>query len=235
MKLVLKSSIIFFDLIDKFIHQRKILNFFKKKQVEINYLIDVGSHKGTYTDLFVKNFNIKKAFLFEPQEKIYKFLRKKYRNNKNIRIFNRAISNKNIVKILRLNHHDLTTTLSKFNKNNLYLKLKSLIFGVKDMTYESIRIKTVKLDQFFKKKTDKIDLLKIDTEGHELEVLFGLNNRINKVKFILIEFHNDKIYEKYDPIKIHNYLLKKNFKLETKFKFPFTTWEDRIYINFNAL
>ncbi len=235
MKLVLKSSIIFFDLIDKFIHQRKILNFFKKKQVEINYLIDVGSHKGTYTDLFVKNFNIKKAYLFEPQEKIYKFLRKKYRNNKNIRIFNRAISNKNIVKILRLNHHDLTTTLSKFNKNNLYLKLKSLIFGVKDMTYESIRIKTVKLDQFFKKKTDKIDLLKIDTEGHELEVLFGLNNRINKVKFILIEFHNDKIYEKYDPIKIHNYLLKKNFKLETKFKFPFTTWEDRIYINSNAL
>lgn len=235
MKLVLKSSIIFFDLIDKFIHQKKILNFFKKKQVEINYLIDVGSHKGTYTDLFVKNFNIKKAYLFEPQEKIYKFLRKKYRNNKNIRIFNRAISNKNIVKILRLNHHDLTTTLSKFNKNNLYLKLKSLIFGVKDMTYESIRIKTVKLDQFFKKKTDKIDLLKIDTEGHELEVLFGLNNRINKVKFILIEFHNDKIYEKYDPIKIHNYLLKKNFKLETKFKFPFTTWEDRIYINSNAL
>ena len=235
MKLVLKSSIIFFDLIDKFIHQRKILNFFKKKQVEINYLIDVGSHKGTYTDLFVKNFNIKKAYLFEPQEKIYKFLRKKYRNNKNIRIFNRAISNKNIVKILRLNHHDLTTTLSKFNKNNLYLKLKSLIFGVKDMTYESIRIKTVKLDQFFKKKTDKIDLLKIDTEGHELEVLFGLNNRINKVKFILIEFHNDKIYEKYNPIKIHNYLLKKNFKLETKFKFPFTTWEDRIYINSNAL
>ncbi len=235
MKLVLKSSIIFFDLIDKFIHQKKILNFFKKKQVEINYLIDVGSHKGTYTDLFVKNFNIKKAYLFEPQEKIYKFLRKKYRNNKNIRIFNRAISNKNIVKILRLNHHDLTTTLSKFNKNNLYLKLKSLIFGVKDMTYESIRIKTVKLDQFFKKKTDKIDLLKIDTEGHELEVLFGLNNRINKVKFILIEFHNDKIYEKYNPIKIHNYLLKKNFKLETKFKFPFTTWEDRIYINSNAL
>ena len=103
------------------------------------------------------------------------------------------------------------------------------------MTYESIRIKTVKLDQFFKKKTDKIDLLKIDTEGHELEVLFGLNNRINKVKFILIEFHNDKIYEKYNPIKIHNYLLKKNFKLETKFKFPFTTWEDRIYINSNAL
>ena len=33
--------------------------------------------------------------------------------------------------------------------------------------------------------------------------------------------------------KIHNLLLKNNFKLEARFKFPFTTWEDRIYLNKN--
>ena len=139
-----------------------------------------------------------------------------------------------MIKTLRLNHHDLTTTLSKFNSNNLYLKLKSILFGVNEMTYGSIKIRTLKLDQFLNRKNIKIDLLKIDTEGHELEVLKGVEKNIKKVKYILIEFHNDKIYEKYNPLKIHSFLLKKNFKLESKFKFPFTTWEDRIYINLNA-
>ena len=74
MKLVLKSSIIFFDIIDKYVHQKKILYYFKKKQITINNVIDIGSHKGTYTDLFINNFSIKKIVLFEPQKKIYEFL-----------------------------------------------------------------------------------------------------------------------------------------------------------------
>ena len=64
-------------------------------------------------------------------------------------------------------------------------------------------------------------------------MLQGLRNRIRNIKYILIEFHNDKIYSKYNPKKMHNLLLKNNFKLEKRFKFPFTTWEDRIYLNKN--
>ena len=33
MKILLKSSIIFFDIIDKFVHQKKILNFFLKSNL----------------------------------------------------------------------------------------------------------------------------------------------------------------------------------------------------------
>ena len=136
---------------------------------------------------------------------------------------------------MKLNHHDLTTTLSIFNDGSFYLRLKAMLFGVKKMTYKTIKIKTIKLDQIFnKKETRQIDLLKIDTEGHEFEVLQGLNKKIKNVKWILIEFHHDEIYLKYNPKKIHNYLLKNNFILESRFKFPFTTWEDRIYLNNNA-
>ena len=55
-----------------------------QKKLPIECFIDVGSHKGTYTDLFVKNFEIKKIVLFEPQEKIFKFLKKKYSKNKRV-------------------------------------------------------------------------------------------------------------------------------------------------------
>ena len=100
------------------------------------------------------------------------------------------------------------------------------------MIVNSYKVETVKLASIFKKeKLENIDLLKIDTEGHELEVLFGLEKKIKKVQIILIEFHNDKIYQKYDSKKIHKYLIKNNFVLKNKMKFPFTEWEDRIYIN----
>ena len=234
MKILLKSSIIFFDIIDKFVHQKKILNFFLKSNFNIRYFVDVGCHKGLYTDLFLKSFKIKKIIVFEPQLKIYHYIKKKYKNVKKIKIFNLAVSNKKKILNLNLNHHDLTTTLSKFNKDSIYLKLKALLFGVKNMTFKQVKVKSVRLDSIlFVKNFQKVDLLKIDTEGHELEVLKGLGKKIQKVKYILIEFHNDLIYQKYNPKKIHNYLIRNNFSLKAKFEFPFTTWEDRIYFNRN--
>jgi len=234
MKIFLKSSIFFFDIIDKFIHQKRIIKFFKKNKIKIQNFIDVGSHKGLYTDLFMQNYKINKVLMFEPQIKIFNFLKKKYNKNKKIKILNYAVSNKNNFQNLQLNHHDLTTTLSIFNKKNFYLKVKALLFGVEKMTYQKVRIKTVRLVDIFKKnKINHVDLLKVDTEGHELEVLEGLKKKINQIQFILIEFHRDKIYLKYNPKKIHNHLLKNNFVLKAKFKFPFISWEYIIYFNKN--
>ena len=100
------------------------------------------------------------------------------------------------------------------------------------MIFKKKRIKTVSLFSILKKKgIKKIDLIKIDTEGHELQVLQGIKNKIKNIKYMLIEFHNDKIYVSYDPKKLHNFLIQNGFELAKKFKFPFTTWEDRFYIN----
>ena len=73
MKLVLQSFHHFFDIIDKYVHQKKILYYFKKKQITINNVIDIGSHKGTYTDLFLNNFSIKKAFYLNHKKRFMNF------------------------------------------------------------------------------------------------------------------------------------------------------------------
>ena len=82
MVLLKQTAIIFFNLIDKFIHQKKILKYLKKENIHINTWLDVGSHRGLYTDLIVDNFKIKKGYLFEPQKKFLDLLEKNIRITK---------------------------------------------------------------------------------------------------------------------------------------------------------
>ena len=66
--------------------------------------------------------------------------------------------------------------------------------------------KTMTLKRFInEKKLNEIDLVKIDTEGHELEVVNGIGSKITNIKCLIIEFHHDKIYHSYNCKKIHNY------------------------------
>ena len=134
-----------------------------------------------------------------------------------------------------INRHDLTSSLSALDlQNNRYLQLKAKLFGTNSsgMILQNAKVKAKKLDQIIKSNNIKIiDLVKIDTEGHELEVLQGMGKSIKKIRYILIEFHNDEIYLSYNPGKIHRYLIKNKFILKDIYKFPFTTWEDRFYFN----
>lgn len=227
-------AIIFFDIIDKFLHQKKISKYFLKNLENIDLFMDVGSHRGTYTDLILRNYEIKYIFMFEPQKKIFKYIKKKYKNDNRIRVFNNAVSNIAKTQKIYINKHDLTSSLTKIDKKNIYLNLKARLFGgnIHDMVSEIYKIKCIKLSNFIKDKRIKsIDLLKIDTEGHELQVIQGLGKYINNVKYILVEFHNSNIYLNYSSNKVHNYLNKNHFELKKTFKFPFTTWEDRVYLN----
>ena len=99
------------------------------------------------------------------------------------------------------------------------------------MIKQKMKIKVKKLDYLLKKiQLKDIDFVKIDTEGHEFEVLKGSKKFLKKFKIILIEFRRDKVYQNYHSSKIHRFILKNNFFLTKVFKFPFTSWEDRIYI-----
>ena len=58
MNYIKKIAIYLFDLIDKYIHQKNILKSIKKEKLIINTFIDIGAHKGKYTDLFINNYKI---------------------------------------------------------------------------------------------------------------------------------------------------------------------------------
>ena len=237
MKFLQKLVLVIFDLIEKYYHQKRIISYINSQVTNLENFIDIGSHMGSYSDLIINNFKKCKSFMFEPQNEIFKKARIKYRNKRNVKLYNYAISNKKAKKHLFVNRHNLMTSLCQLNQQNIYLKWKAkLIWGktTKGMIMKTQTIKTIKLSQIIKnEKIKPIDLVKIDTEGHELEVLEGMEKKIKNIKLIMIEFRKDTVYLSYKPKKIHNYLIKNNFELKKKFKFPFTRWEDRIYYNKN--
>ena len=234
MKLLRNLLLHFFDLIDEFYHQKRIEKFIKKNKIKIKTFIDVGAFEGKYTDLILKIQEKCKVIMIEPQSKYYSLLKEKYKNNNLIKIMKIGISDKEKLLKLKINKHEITSTFSQFNDTNKYLNYKAILFNsnLKNMTTNSENIEVFPLSLILQKNNlDSIDFIKIDTEGHEYEVLYGAGDYIKKINYILVEFHIDKIYENYSPDKIHNFLLENGFTLQKKFSFPFTTWEDRFYKN----
>ena len=231
LKFIKNITLLVFNLIDRYYHQKKITSFLIKKKLKVNIFFDIGSHMGTYTDFVNKIYPNCKSFLFEPQSKIFEKITEKYLKNENIKVFNLAVSDTENKKNLYLNMHDLTSTLSNFNEQSSYLNFKAKLYGtdIKNMSHETELVQTTTLKKFIiNNNLNKIDLIKIDTEGHEFNVLKGLEDKIDIINNVLIEFHHRKLFLGYEPSEIHTFLINNGFKLIKTFKFPFC-WVDRFY------
>jgi len=137
-------------------------------------------------------------YAFEPNPILYKRLIKKYQNKKNIFIYNLGVSDINGRLEFNETVTDETSTFEKLNYESNYLKLKAKVLGVKkeSIVKNIYFVDVVRLDDFIKKiKIDKIHILKIDTEGHELKCLKGLFTiGVCEINYIQIEHHNNDMY-----------------------------------------
>lgn len=160
-------------------NEKKILtNFFGNKKI---IAIDVGANLGGYTDLLLKNINLKELHIFEPSKKCTEYLKKKY-NKKNIFINNKALSNSN--KITTFYENEILSQSSLHNKKN---KFNSNLKNI-----ETYKVNCISLDKYYSTLKKKIDLLKIDAEGEDLEILKGSKKLLKnkKIKLIKIELLN---------------------------------------------
>ncbi len=219
------------DFVDKYYHQRKIFNFLKN--FEIKKVYKNIANKGVFIKAIKKLKNVEKIYSFEPQKKIYQNLSLHSIENK-IFCFNLALGNNNEIRNLKINKKSSTSTFSEIDDLSMWYKIKSFVVSgspKSSFIYEE-KVNVIKLDDFCNDyKISNIDLLKIDTEGHEKEVLEGALNLIKekKIKYILLEFHLSKMYKNYSTKDLENFLDNFNFRLLKKCKFPFLYFEDRIY------
>ena len=219
----------------------KILEFFKKKIVnQFITVLDIGAHKGETIELFYGSFNVNKIYSFEPNVNLFKFLKsiKKYSTNNKIEIFNLGFGDKNEQKKLNIFTDTSSSTLNDINEKTLYFKRKKKFMSFfsrnKNFLLEKQTVQIRNLSDFiFEHSIDKIDILKIDTEGYEYNILKGLNNNnYAKIKFIYFEHHYDLMIKKnYKFSDINNLLLKNKFKKKFKLRMKFRKSFEYIYEN----
>jgi FkbM family methyltransferase len=191
-----------------FFYRRYLFPYFVKQEKEILFLrdfefktsVDIGANVGTYTVELQKNS--RKVICIEPLKENILYL--KYLIKKNVKIYNYALSNKKnfeYIYIPKINFN-FDYALATLNYKNI-INFKEL---------KRVKIKLKKFDQlFFNTHNNKnIDFIKIDVEGHELEVLKGMNIflKINKPIFLIeIEKRHNASFE-----KVFMFLKKRNYK-----------------------
>jgi FkbM family methyltransferase len=242
-KIFIKILSVFINMID-LQGKKKVIHFFKNKfNKESLNIIDVGAHKGETINLFFNNFNINKILAFEANPVISKKLKKRIKKDKyqnKINLINCGVGEKEDIKNLIIFNESSSSTFNPINKDSKYYKRKEKILSFlkfnKNNLQNKLETRIYPLSHF-KEAQDfkKIDILKIDTEGYELNILKGLSeDQLKKIKYIYFEHHYDLMIKKsYTYHDIKNFLNKNNFYLSLKLKMNFRKTFEYIYENKN--
>ena len=171
---------------------------------------------------------------FEPNPEVFKLLEKKFENS-NVRVFNYGISDETKTVIFNKNLESSSSSINKLNLNSKYYKKKFLLlnfFNTQNVITE-INVQVRRLDEFLERsRIEKIDLLKIDTEGYEFTVLKSLGHYITKINMIHFEHHfDDMIIKNYKLSDIHKLLTHNGFEKYFKIKMKFRKSFEYIYVN----
>jgi FkbM family methyltransferase len=207
----------------------EILKYTKKKD---KIIFDIGCYRGNFTKNFIKNekkIGIESNFfLFDPNPSTEDYLRFVLQNKK-IKYFNLAFDNSNSQKKFYLNNFfepsgsSLNTTIRDDIKwkstRKIFMKMLHPFKKIED--FSEINVQTQTLDNFCQnEKIKSIDVLKIDTEGNELNVLKGAKRLLseNKINVIYTEISDSKKNFAEKEKYIFNFLNGYDFELKRKYQ-----------------
>lgn len=155
-----------------------VRNFVSK--IKIGVILDVGANTGKYSKLIrYSNANVS-IFAFEPHPKTYLNLVETVKDM-DVKTFNLGVGISEGV----LNLYDYANEDGSSHAS-LYRDVIEHIHHGQSVAHE---VDVVSLDNFASEHNiEQVGLLKIDTEGHELEVLKGFEKHIRSGKVDLIHF-----------------------------------------------
>ena len=188
----------FFNLSDEFLLKRRAKRYLKKNtEREIRVLreivdynkasIDIGVYRGIYSYFLSELTTF--VYAFEANPLLHEKLLSSFRNQRNVKIENVAVSSKTGTTDLRIPLRDINADFDPEQKYRLGTATIHTQNNLENKEYETIsNIKKITLDEY--KFEHEIGFLKIDVEGHELDVIRGANSFLkqhNPVMLIEIE------------------------------------------------
>ncbi len=159
----------------------KELNIIDRFSDKLKNALDIGVYRGVYSLKLSQNFN--QIHAFEPNPLLFPYLNINLKKIiKNINLYNLALSDKSGETELKLPIR--SKSIFKENIEELYqLGAASIHPENKFKNFEKVQVKVEKLDNIL---INNIGFIKIDVEGHELEVIEGAKKTITKNKPILL-------------------------------------------------
>ena len=140
--------------------------------------IDVGAHKGDILREMLTSAPEAEFLAFEPIPKFYQILKNKFPGS-NVHVFNMALSD-----------HAGRVSFNFVTTNPGYSGFKQREYPSEAETIEEIFVKTETLDSIMQNMNlGKVNFIKIDVEGAELEVLSGSIETLRSYKPIIVFEH----------------------------------------------
>lgn len=149
-------------------------------------IFDVGAYDGRTSILYRQVFKNAEIYAFEPSINAHRILCDKSLDFKLFCPLNIALSNFSGIGTFYVNKNDTTNSLMKTDK------ISSKNWGESFETVKKYSVDVIKVDDFCSNfQIDKIDILKLDAQGSELDILDGAKNmlRQKKIGLICTEIH----------------------------------------------
>ena len=178
-------------------------------------VIDVGANIGMVSECLAKKGS--KVISFEPNNKAFIELKKVAKKYNNIEIMNAAVGTEDKNVKLYLHKQSNSSRVDLTQASSLLAKKPNISTEI----YEEV--KQINFAKFLKSLKIKVELIKIDIEGYEIELINHLldQNSLDNVKKIYLETHEEKIKELIVPTnKLKNRIKSEGFEEKFCFDWP---------------
>ena len=177
-------------------HLDKLYDTYCINNIEINdqdTIIDCGANIGElYYSFLLKNKSIR-YYAFEPEVNTYKCLKINLNSFKNVYLENIALSNESKKTSFFIDEEGANSSLSDFGSSR------------------KLEIESKSLDDF---GLENIKLLKVEAEGHELEVLQGSIKTMSKTKYISVDYGPEKGIDQLSTLpEVIDFMYQNNFSI----------------------
>ena len=148
--------------------------------------VDIGANIGLYSIYVMMHMPNSTIHCFEPSPASYTLLHENVSIIPSIRLHTYGLFKGNREAMMNIHQMNTGENSIKFNNHNY---INSVPVQLRDAGTEFDRL-----------RLEHIDILKIDTEGCEVEILESLGYRLSQIDYILIEYHSEKERREIDNI-----------------------------------
>ena len=203
---------------------------FKKYNLNIDGVIQIGAHFGEEYPLYVK-YDIKNILFFEPLENCCNVLVDNVMRHgvegRNIGLITSALGSKPGIQTMYVDNME--------GASSSLLKPKQHLEQHPNIAFPNRQeVQVITLDSFWgvntETKVEDFNFINIDVQGYELEVFRGATKTLESIDYIMTEINNDEVYENCVLVEsLDEFLGEYGFKrVETSWAGG--TWGDGFYI-----